>query len=54
MVGKITPNDAVIKNEFSTAVQAYCEGTYSSVDEAMEAFKDGVAGSITDGSVVVE
>ena len=54
MKGKITPYDAVIKNEFSNAVNGYCDGTYATVDEAMDAFKDGVAGQITDGSVTIE
>ncbi len=54
MKGKITPYDAVIKNEFSNAVNGYCDGTYATVDEAMEAFKDGVAGQITDGSVTID
>ena len=54
MKGKITPYDAVIKNEFSNAVNGYCDGTYATVDEAMDAFKDGVAGQITDGSVTID
>ena len=54
MKGKITPYDAVIKTEFSNAVNSYCDGTYATVDEAMEAFKDGVAAQITDGSVTIE
>jgi len=49
MKGKITPYDAIIKTEFSNAVQAYCDGTYSSVDEAMDAFKTGVASQVVDG-----
>ncbi len=49
MKGKITPYDAIIKTEFSNAVQAYAEGTYATVEEAMEEFKNGVAGQVTDG-----
>lgn len=52
--GKITPYDAVINNQFIDAVEFYCDGTFTSVDESMEAFKDMVAGTITDGSVIVD
>jgi len=48
MTGKITPYDAVIKTEFSTAVQDYADGVYGSVDEALEAFKTNVAGKLPD------
>ncbi len=48
MAGKITPYDATIKTEFSNAVQEYCEGTISTVDEALETFKDNVAGRLPD------
>jgi spermidine/putrescine-binding protein len=54
MKGKITPNDSVIKTAFSNAVNSYCNGTYSTVEEAMDAFKDDVAATITDGSVTVD
>jgi len=54
MAGKITPYDSVIKNAFNNAVTSYCDGTYASVDEAMESFKDEVAAQITDGSVSVD
>jgi hypothetical protein len=48
MTGKITPYDAVIKSEFSTAVQSYCDGTYASVDEALAEFETSVAGLLVD------
>jgi spermidine/putrescine-binding protein len=54
MKGKITPYDAIIKTEFSNAVNDYCDGAYATVEEAMEAFKNGVAEQITDGSVTIE
>ncbi len=46
--GKLTKYDADIKNEFTTAYDAYNKGDYSSVDETIEAFKDAVAAKITD------
>lgn len=48
MTGKITPYDSVIKTEFSNAVQAYAEGTYASVDEALDEFETAVAGLLVD------
>ncbi len=47
--GKITPYDVIIKNAFSTAVYSYCDGTYYSVDDAMEAFRGDVASQVVDG-----
>ena len=52
--GRITPYDTIINYEFRYAVNCYCDGTYATVDEAMENFKDCVAGTITDGSVIVD
>lgn len=41
--GKITKYDSVIKGEFNKSVQGYLNGTYSSKDEAIKAFKRAVA-----------
>lgn len=48
MAGKITPYDATIKTEFSNAVQEYADGNYETVDEALEAFEQNVAGKLPD------
>ena len=46
--GKLTKYDADIKQEFTTAYDAYNKGDYASVDETIEKFKDAVAAKITD------
>ena len=38
----------------STNVDSYCDGTFDTIDETIEAFKDDVAANITDGSVIVD
>lgn len=53
MNGKITPYDAVIKSEFSNAVNEYCDGTVDSVEEAMNNFKTNAAAKLGD-EVIVE
>lgn len=48
MAGKITPYDAQIKNSFNNAASAYCKGETSSVEDAINDFKDRVASAIPD------
>ena len=49
---KLTKYDSVIKNLFNTSVQGYLDGTYSTKDEAIAAFKGEVATSFPD--IIVE
>ncbi len=51
MVGKITPYDATIKNDFSSAVNAYCNGETADAAAAMEDFKDRVAADCPDVTI---
>lgn len=43
MSGAITPYDATIKVAFNDAVTGYCQGTYATEDEAIDAWVDKVA-----------
>ena len=52
--GKITPYDYLLYSLFTSNVDSYCDGTFDTVDETIEAFKDDVAANITDGSVIVD
>lgn len=49
--GKITPYDATIKSDFLTAVTGYLTGETSSVEAALDAFKDKVAEDVPDITV---
>lgn len=49
--GKLTPYDSTIKTQYIDCVNGYVGGTYKSVDDAIEAFKDKVAGKIADITV---
>lgn len=46
MSGAITEYDSAIKECFNNAVTAYCQGTYATVDETVNAFVDDVAGAL--------
>lgn len=48
LAGKLTKYDADIKNEFTTAYDAYNKGDYADVNATIDAFKDAVAAKITD------
>ena len=48
MDGKITKYDSVIKGHFNDSVNGYLDGTYSTKDDAINAFKDNVAASFPD------
>ena len=52
--GKITPYDYLLYSLFTSNVDSYCDGTFDTIDETIEAFKDDVAANITDGSVIVD
>lgn len=51
MAGKITPYDATIKADFSSAVTGYCNGDTEDVTAAMEDFKDRVSADCPDVTV---
>ncbi len=48
MSGAITEYDSSVKQSFNDAVIAYCQGTYGSADETIDAFVDMVAGNHPD------
>ena len=51
MDGKITKYDKTIKDEFNNSVKAYCDGTYATKEDAIEAFKNAVSAAYTNLNV---